>query len=624
MATRISYSEYLVTNQSFISVVARLRDNVTLATANAELSAVSTAVQAAQPNISSVAGTTFGATALTLNESRIDPSTRRPLMVLLAAAACLLLLSCANVSGLMLGRAVSRRREMAVRVATGATRAHIVRQMLVESLLLAGTGGVLGVLAAIPMSSAVTPAAAAPRGRNFYGAVGEFSSAHLDVRVVAFCAAVCVVTAIAFGLVPAMRASRVDLTSDLKDGGSGAGLGEHGRIATRQFIVALETSLAVLLLFTGGLLLTTWQRLASADTGFDKRNLLTFMLRPSYAAYPAPKAPALLDKVLAALERVPGVDAVTFDGCAPVSTSCANTVLFIAGRPVPSANDAPPVLRHYIAPDHFRVLRIPLVRGRAFTDADRGGSPHVVIINELAAKRFWPNEDPIGKRVWFGGGSTFDSPDSSAEIVGIVKEVAYLQLDERPFQPDFYTPYRQFTYSSRMVLIRTRGEPTSIVPDVRRALLGVDPTLAMFDVRTMDDRLRSSWSRLTQQTRLLGAFAALAVVLAAIGIFAVIVQVVGDRRQEIGIRAALGASAEEIISVVGGRGALPALSGLAVGVALSVAGGRVVASMVNGAPAFSASVAATVVALALAVILIATYLAARRALLVQPSEALRS
>ena len=205
---------------------------------------------------------------------------------------------------------------------------------------------------------------------------------------------------------------------------------------------------------------------------------------------------------------------------------------------------APGVLRHYIAPDHFRVLKVPVLRGRLVQlAADRAGTPRVAIINQNAARRFWPNEDPIGKRVWFGGGSSFDRPDSSAEIVGIVGDVAYQQLDSRPFQPDFYTPYAQFTYALRYVLVRAAGDPSAFVPELRRAVRSADPNLALFDVQSMTERMHDSWSRLSYQIRLLTTFAIVALVLAATGIFAVITHSIGDRRREIGIRVALGATA---------------------------------------------------------------------------------
>jgi predicted permease len=623
MAPRLSYADYLVTNQNFISVVGRLRDGVTMDRARAELALVGADIDRAAPSTASNPDARFSATLLSLAEARIDPTTKRPMLLLLAAAACLLLLSCANVAGLLLGRAASRRREIAIRVATGASRGRIVRQLLIESALLAVSGGVVAVMVATPMANRIVLPPSTPSGRNFHGALGEFATARTDWRVVTFCLLLCVATTLAFGLFPALRATRVDLTRDLKDGSPGGGLARV-RIAPRQLIVAAEASLAVLLLSCAGLLIANWQRLDAVDLGFNRAHLLTFMIRPSEVIYPAPKAPALIERVLAEIERLPGVEAASVDGCAPVATGCANSTLYVVGRPAPKPEDAPPVLRHYVGPHHFAALGVPLFRGRVFSTADRAGAPRVAIIGQAAAKRFWPNEDPIGKRVWFGGGSNFDRPDSSAEIVGIVRDVAYQPLAEHPFQPDFYTPYAQFTYATRMVLIRTRGDPNELVPAVRRAVRNADPNLALFEVRTMDDRLHDSWARLSYEMRLFGAFAAAALLLAGMGIFAVIAHSVGDRRREIGVRVALGATPLQVIVSAGRQGARPAMLGILVGMIAAIVAGRWLASLVYGVRAFDPPVLITVVLVSVATTLTATYLAAHRALEIEPVEAMRS
>jgi predicted permease len=362
----------------------------------------------------------------------------------------------------------------------------------------------------------------------------------------------------------------------------------------------------------------------ATDLGFDRSQLITFSLRPSEVDYPPPKAALLLDRVLAAIAAVPGVESATVDGCTPLATGCASSTLHVMGRDADPGVAPPGVLRHYIAPDHFRVLRVPLLRGRLFNTADRAGSPRVAIINQQAARRFWPNEDPLGKRVWFGGGSSFDRPDSSAEIVGIVGDVAYQQLDSRPFQADFYTPYAQFTFAFRYVLVRVAGDPNAFVPQLRQAVRSVDPNLALFDVQSMTDRMHDSWGRLSYQIRLLTTFAIVALVLAATGIFAVITHSIGDRRREIGIRVALGATGAQILSLVGDRGARPAFVGLAVGVAASIGIGRAMTSLVYGARPFDAEVSAVVIVATLVVVGAATLLAAQRALFVQPIEALKN
>ena len=328
--------------------------------------------------------------------------------------------------------------------------------------------------------------------------------------------------------------------------------------------------------------------------------------------------------MLTEIERTPGVVAATVDGCTPVSTGCAYSTLYVMGRPVPAPNDAPGVLRHYVGPDHFRALGVPIIRGRVFTASDRAGSPRVAVINELAARRFFAGEDPIGKRVWFGGGSNFDRPDSAAEIVGIVGDVAYQSLDERPMQPDFYTPYRQFTYASRAVLVRVRdADPARIVPALRRAVRAADPELALYEVRTMEQRLGESWARRQLYTNLLGGFAAVAIILAAMGIYAVVAHSVAQRTREVGIRIALGASHPDVVALLVREGMALPLVGFAAGIGASLLLTRALASMLYGVTATEPIVFAAVTLLLAIVALAACYLPARRAISIDPLIALK-
>jgi predicted permease len=618
---RASYGDYLTTSQNFISVIARLREGVSIERARVELARVGREIQRVAPTLGNAPESEVAATAISLNEARVDPSTRRPMLLLLGAVACLLLLSCANVAGLLLGRAATRRREIGIRIATGATRRRVVQQLLVEAALLATAGGAAGVAIAIPLTLHAGLPAAMWRGRNFYGALSEFSSPRVDARIVLFAVGVCALTTILFGLVPALQATRLDLTTALRSG-TGGSTGSS-RAGLRRIIVGVEAGLAVVLLAGGGLLAASWRRLATTDVGFDRSHLLTFLVRPSEVAFPPARAPALLTRVLDAIERVPGVDAASVDGCAPVGTGCASSTLFVMGRPEPPRDQAPGVLRHYVGPNHFRALHVPLLRGRVFDERDRAGSPRVAVINQTAAARFWPNEDPIGKRVWFGGGSSYDRPDSSAEIVGIVGDVAYQALDERPFQPDFYTPFAQFTYATRTVLVRTRLDPAAIVPELRRAIQSVERSLAMYEVRTMDEVMSASWARLTYQTMILSGFAIVALVLAATGIFAIVAHVIGTRRREIGVRMALGASHAQVLMTVSEDGARPAAIGLVVGIVVALVVERALTSVIYGVRSFDVEVIAAVALTLAVVIALSSYLAARRSLRVDPAESLR-
>ena len=620
MAPRLTYPDYLVTNQNFISVVGRLRDDTSLETARQELALLGAEIQRRVPVPTSVAENRFAATAGSLAEARIDPSTRQPMLLLLGAAACLLLLACFNVAGLLIGRALTRRREIAIRVATGASARRIVGEQLLESAVLAVAGGALGVaLAALVAGRLVLPASAG-RSRNFYGAIGEFATPRIDWRVVAFCTGLCVMATIVAGLIPALRAARVDLVSDLKDGARGS----SGKSIVRQFLVGLESTIATGLLFAGGLFALSWSRLEDTDVGFDRSHLLTFWIRPAETRYPVSKAAALIDRVLEEIRAVPGVEAATVDGCAPVGPGCASSTLYVMGRPMPKPGEAPGVLRHYVAPDHFRTLGVPLLRGRVFEPTDRAGSPRVAVISLNAARRFWPGEDPIGQRVWFGGGSSYNSPDSSAEIVGIVGDVANQPLDDHPFQADFYTPYKQFTYSSRAVLVRTRGAPVAAVDPIRRALSRVDPDLTLFDVHPLDEQIHLSWGRLAYQIRLVGTFAVAALLLAATGIFAMIAHSVTDRRAELGVRMALGASSMNVLAVVSRQGAWPALAGLGLGLTAAIVAGRWLVAIVYGVSAIEPILVGAVFAVTAFVSLGATSIAARRALAIQPIEAMRA
>jgi putative ABC transport system permease protein len=622
MAPQVTYADYLVTNQNFISVVGRLRDGFTLKQAQAELAVLGGDVDRRFPIADLDPRERVSATAVAINDARIDPSTRRPLLLLLAGAACLLLLACANVAGLLLGQVANRRREVALQAALGATRGRIVRQLLVEASLLALAGAAVGVAITLAFTSHAGVPAAAFRARNFYGAMGEFASPRVDARILAFSLTLGAATVLLFGLLPAIQSTRVDLKQALNDAGRGA-VG-FGSMRMRHLLVAAETALALVLLVAGGSFAASVRAFSHTNVGFDRRNLIAFTIRPSDVKYPAPKAPALISRVLEEVRRVPGVEAASVDGCAPMSTGCASSTLYIEGRPWSSPTAAPFVLRHYVAPEHFRALATPVLRGRAFNDADRAGSEHVTIINETAAKRFWPDEDPIGRRVWFGGGSTFDRPDSAATIVGVVGDVAYQPLDDHPVQADFYTPYTQFTYAYRTVLVRTRGDLRGVFTEMRRAVQRASPELAIFEPRTMEQHAGDSWTRVTYQTSVLVAFALVALLLAAGGIFAVIAQVIADRTNEIGVRVVLGAAPRQVLAAVGAHGLRPAAIGVVVGLLAGLGVGRALAAFLYGVPSLNVVVLGGVAGVVVVVALVATYLGARRALSVSPMDALRS
>jgi predicted permease len=623
LAPRVSYADYLTTNQNFITVVGRLRDDVSVDAARSELAVVGPLIHAQQPSEADSPEDRFSATVGTLNEARIDVVTRRALLLLGGAVGVLLLIACANVASLLLGRAAQRRREFAIRLAIGADRTTVVRQLLVESGVIAVVAGALGLLVASWGVAVLRVPPTLARGRNNWGAVGEFLVPGIDWRVLAFTAAICACTVLLFGLAPALRATRTDLVADLK---SARPVTEGGRrrLELRELAVAVQVALAVVLIVSTGLLLTSYGRVRDTRLGFDPENLLTFMIRPSEVTYAAQAAPELLQRVLDRLESVPGVTAATIDGCAPLSVQCASASLHIIGRPWADSAQAPSVLRHYVGPAHFETLGVPLVRGRTLDANDRAGRPRVVVINEAAAERFWPDEDPIGRRVWFDGAAAFGSPDSSAEIVGIVRNVAYQPLEEDPVQPDFFTSFAQFTYPNRMVLVRTQGDPLALVPQIADAVRRADPDLALFDVQTMVARARLSWSKLAFQTALFVVIGLIALTLAVTGVYAVTSAFVSSRMRDIGIRIAIGANTVQVVRDSTSTTVRLGLIGIVTGLLGAIAVSRIMRATLYETSPLDAGVYAAAGAVIAIAFVAAGYLPVRRALRVNPVVVLRN
>src|SRR5215211_4774113 len=379
-APRLTYPDYLTTNQDFISVVARLRPDASLATLRAEVEAIGANIQRALPSQSEVPGDRFGATAVALNEVRVNATTRRAMLVLLGAVGMVILLACANVSSLLLTHAASRRRELAIRLALGAPRGRLVRQLLTEAGLLATLGGALGLTLAWWTTHTIVAPASGIAPSNFYGSIGEFVEPRIDPLLIAVTAGVTILTALLCGLAPAVTASRSSLGTMLRQGSAGstrAGAASH--LSLRGIAVAMEVALALVLLMGGSLMLATLARLRGESLGIDPRNVISFAVRPTEVRYPPETAPVFIERLLAAIEAVPGVSSATVDGCAPLTASCANSSLFIVGRRIPLPGDAPGIRRHYVGPDHFRTLGIPVLRGRALETTDRAGRAAVAV-----------------------------------------------------------------------------------------------------------------------------------------------------------------------------------------------------------------------------------------------------
>jgi predicted permease len=615
MAPRLTYAEYLTTPQRFIAVVARLRDGVSLERANAELAAAS----AAFPIADDEPGARWSADARRAGDARVEPAQRRSVLLLVAAAACVLLITCVNVAGLLLARGRTRARELAIRLAIGSGRARIVRQLSLESLMLAAAAGLLGTaLATWGVTLFARYAPAVPwTGRI---TLASFAAPALDTRALLFALGLTLVTSVVCGVAPAVETSRTRLTQVMKEDDRGGG----PRRRVFRALVVSEIALAVLLLAAAGVLLDSFAGMQRLRQTFDSDEVLTFWVRPPSSRYPPGSGPAIVERLLASVERVPGVASAAVNRCTPFS-GCSRTTLFFADRPGDPAA-APVVGRHYVSADYFKTLGIPLRSGRVLTAGDRAGRPAVTVISESAARRFWPGENPLGKRVWFGRTTgPFASAAQAVEVVGIVGDVRYEAVDwpDATGRPEFYTSYLQFSYPDTMMMVKGRGPVSALIPSLRRAVASVDSSLPVYDVLTLDDRIGGALSRPRFNAALVAGFAGAALLIAALGVYGMLSYSVSSRLREIGVRLALGADPSRMIRFVLGEALRLAVAGVAIGLTAAVAGARITRSLVVDVSPTDPRLLAVVTIVMLAVAAIAALVPARRASAVDPMVVLR-
>jgi len=606
------------------ALVGRLRAGVTGAQADADAKRVAPIVYQATPQdkntLSSGPGGAWSAAARPLNSVRVASTLRRSLLVLFGAVGLVLLIACVNLANLLLGRAASRRQEIAVRLALGAGRARLIRLLLAESMMLAVAGGIASMALAAwgtALLRALNPETTL-QAQGLTGSVGVvgFEAVHLDLRALAFTFLVTLTVGLFFGLIPALQATRAELTEDLKEGGAGSGRGRRGNRGRRMLVVA-EVALALVLLAGSGLMLRSLGNVLAIDQGFDPRQLLTLRLSVPPGAVARDSMPGFYDMVQARLATVPGVQQVSLIDCPPLNGGCNGTLMTFPDRPASSTGNAI-VGVHWTTPSWFASLRVPLKRGRMFNDGDRTGAPKVVLIGETAAKKYWPNEDPIGKtvKVYQGGFHT------GATVIGIVGDLRFGTIDSLP-APDVYISYAQAYTPRIMVFLRTAGDPLAVVGAVRRALHEVAPEMPVYDVATMTDRVGSASAQARYSAILLAGFAAMALGLAIIGIYGVLAFAVAERTREIGIRMALGADRRRVLEMVVREGAMLVAVGLVIGLAAALAATRVLRSLLFEVTPGDPMTFAAMVALVVVAALIATMLPARRAASIAPTEALR-
>jgi putative ABC transport system permease protein len=596
-----------------VSVLARLKPGVTLDAARADLSVSLERQRQAFPRIYSFVQQVR---VVRLNDSLIG-SVRPALLILLGAVVFVLLIACANVANLLLARSAARGKEMAIRAAVGAGRLQLVRQLLIESLLLSLLGGAAGLLAAkwgIKLLVAMSPAG-----------IVRLEESGVDGRVVGFTFAVTVLTGLLTGIFPALQASKADVNETLK-AQSAAGGPRTGHGGGRRALPALmitELALALVLLVGAGLMIKSFLRLLAVPKGFNPDGVLTLALRPALAKYPlgSPQRSAYFQESLARIQSLPGIQSAGLTSFLPLTSPSLRLGIQIEGRPQYEPEKIPVVDLNFISLEYFQTMGIELRAGRPFTLQDGPGAPQVVIINEAMARRFFPNENPIDRRL-----SMWSAPRT---IVGVAGDTRHLGLD-REVRPEVYIPYAQGPSDLLTLAVRAasgQNNPSnlaSLASLIRNQVSAIDPNEPVNQVVALDQFLSNSvaWRRF--QMLLLSIFAAVAFVIATVGIYGVISYAVSQRTHEIGIRMAMGAKASDVLRMMIWWGMRLALIGLALGVAAALALTRVMQNLLFNVSATDPVTFALIVLLLVGVALIASYIPARRATKVDPLTALRN
>jgi putative ABC transport system permease protein len=528
---------------------------------------------------------------------------RRSVLILLAAVGFVLLIACANVANLLLVSGSSRHREIAIRSALGASRARVVRQFLTESVLLSLLGGTAGVLLALWGVDLLAT--------NTSLNIPRLDEARLDARVLGFTLGISLLTGLLFGLAPAWQASKIDVNETLKEGAKGTSGTRHW---LRYVLVIVEVSLALVLLTSAGLMIRSFVNLQNARLGFEPDSVLTMQLNLPVSKYgDGGQRVNFFDQLLQRFRAVPGVRDAAAITQVPFSGGNWAMEVTLEGQTAdaPLSADA-----RAVTPDYFRTMGIPLLQGRDFTEHDRGDSPFVLIVSETFARGFWPNEDPIGKRVSPGKGNGFGT------VVGVVGDVRNLTLADDA-RPAFYLSYGHVGMPGLSVVVRTAVRPETLSSALRAEALALDADLPIYNIRAMSTIVSDAGGQPRFQTMLLGLFGASALLLAAIGVYGVMAYSVTERTREIGIRIALGASRGDVLRLVVGQGVVLMLIGVGLGLAGAIAATRLMGSLLIGVSATDPVTFAIVSALLIAVGLAACLIPARRAARVDPMVALR-
>ena len=598
----------------WIGIFGRLKTGVPLEQARAELQAIARQLAQSYPDTNEHRGVDLFAGL------GLDPDDRASLGkflgLLLAAVALLLLIACSNVANLLLVRALTRRREIAVRLALGAGRVRLIRQLVTEGALLSLLAGIVGLVLA-PWTASLLLAFQQP----------VFTLRELDLtpdaRVLTFTLLVSVLTGILFALAPAWQASKTDLVTSLKEGAPAA----SRRTGLQSSLVVSQVALSLVLLIGAGLVVRTMRAVLTLDRGFETRNLLLLSLDLSIQGYSEPQGVAFFEQLQARLEKLPGVHSVSLAKTVPPNDWSDRISIFQEGQAIPpqefrQGHEFEIGLRidaNHIAPRYFATLGIPLIRGRDFTPQDRANTPWVAIVSEKLAQRLWPGQDAIGKRiVW----PPWEGPPRVLEVVGVARDTRYRSLLAEP-PLLLYFPVLQYYDGRATLVLRTVTEAASFLPAIRAEVAALDKNLPVFAVKTMTEQMGSSLWQQRMAAGLIGSFGALALLLTAIGLAGVLADSVAQRTHEIGIRMALGARPADVLTLILGQGLRLALLGVAAGLAAAFVLTRFLSTLLFGVSATDPLTFASVTLLLAAVALLACYLPARRASRVEPLVALR-
>jgi putative ABC transport system permease protein len=591
-----------------MQAVGRLQPGVTVAQASGELETIARNLEKQYPDTN----TGFGAAARPLL-AEMTGDVKTSLLVIFAAVGCVLLIGCANVANLLLARAASRRREIAVRTALGASGWRVVRQLLTESVLLGLVGGAVGVLVAsfgTDLLLKLTPTD-----------IPRLGEAAMDARVLLFTLGVSVLTGLLMGVVPAWQTLKLDVHGVLKDGGRGTAGGLR-KSARGAFVVA-EVALAMVLLVAAGLLLQSFARLIRTDAGFNTERLLTMRLTLPDGIYRTNEQRVNFnDRLLAAIGQLPGVSSFSTVTPLPLSRNNFTVGFNIEGRPNPQGVPYPYESgMRLVSPGYFRTLGITLKEGRDFTARDTAESPQVVIINEALARKHFPGENPLGKRI--DPSVSVGGKPAMREIIGVVADTRGQSLGQEA-RPEVYTSVAQLpAFGSIFLAVRTEADPQGLIGMVREEITKLDRNVPIYDIRTLDEYVSASVAQPRFNTLLIGLFAGVALLLTALGLYGVVAYSVAERTQEIGVRMALGAEKRDVLGLVIRQGMGLVLVGAGLGLAGAFAATRLMESLLYGVRATDPLTFAGVALVVLVVTLAACYVPARRAAKIDPMVALR-